>query len=62
MVNTEQRRALIAGHADVAARYHGLVGEGLEQGNLPLREKLSFGTAKVDRGDRETFSHHGHAQ
>jgi len=42
--------------------YHGLVGEGLEQGNLPLREKLSFGTAKVDRADRDTFSHHGHAQ
>jgi hypothetical protein len=36
-----------------------LVGESLEQGNLPLREKLNLGAAELNRADRDAFSHQG---
>ena len=41
---------------------HGLVGEGLKQGDLSLSEELSLGAAKIDRADRDTFSHQRHAE
>ena len=43
--------------ADVFNRDHGLIGEGLEERDLSLREKLGLGAAEVDRTDRDTFSH-----
>src|SRR5262249_43953130 len=36
--------------------------EGLEQGDLPLAEEASLGTAEHDRADRDTFSHQGDAE
>src|SRR5262249_19131323 len=39
--------------------YYSLVREGLEQGDLPLAEEASLGTAEHDRADRGTFSHQG---
>ena len=41
---------------------HRLVGEGLEEGDLPLREELRLGATDVDRADRDTFSHQGDAE
>jgi hypothetical protein len=42
--------------------YDGLVGERLQQGDLPLGEEASLGTAEHDRADRDTFSHQGDAE
>jgi hypothetical protein len=39
-----------------------LVSEGLEQGDLPLAEEASLGTAEHDRADRDTFSDQGDAE
>jgi hypothetical protein len=39
-----------------------LVGEGLEQGDLPLGEEASLGAAETDRAERDTFSHQGNAE
>src|SRR5262245_41841543 len=39
-----------------------LVGEGLEQGDLPLAEEASLGAAEHDRAGRDTFSHQGDAE
>ncbi len=41
---------------------HRLVGEGLEQRDLSLREKLDLGAAQRDRADRDAFPHQGHAK
>src|SRR5262245_8769938 len=43
-------------------RDYGLVGEGLEQGDLPLAEEASLGAAEHDRAGRDTFSHQGDAE
>src|SRR5438309_11377320 len=49
--------------ADVLDRNHGLVGEGLEQRDLSLREEMCLGAADVDGADRDTFfSDQGDAQ
>src|SRR5262249_36807423 len=45
--------------ADVLDGDHGLVGEGLEQGDLPVVERQYLGSADRDRADRGTFSHQG---
>src|SRR5262249_56913586 len=42
---------------DVLDSDYGLVGEGLEQGDLPLAEEASLGAAEHDRADRDTFSY-----
>src|SRR5262249_55738199 len=47
---------------DVLDCNHGLVGEGLKQGDLPLAEGASLGTAEHDRAERDTFSHQGDAE
>ena len=48
---------------DVLDRNHGLVGEGLEQRDLSLREEMCLGAADVDGADRDTFfSDQGDAQ
>ena len=42
---------------------HSLIGEGLEQRDLSLREEMSLGAADVDGADRDTFfSDQGDAQ
>ena len=40
----------------------GLIGEGLEQGDLSLGEELDLGAAQRDRADRDAFPHQGHAK
>src|SRR5262245_39897881 len=40
----------------------GLGSEGLQQGDLPLAEEASLGTAERDHADRDTFSHQGDAE
>ena len=42
--------------------YYGLIGEGLEQGDLPLAEEASLDTAEHDRADRDTFSYQWDAE
>jgi hypothetical protein len=39
-----------------------LVGEGLEQGDLPLREEPGLGAAEADRANRDTFAHQRDAE
>src|SRR4030095_8100964 len=39
-----------------------LVGEGLEKGDLPVREELSLGAAEVDHADRDTFTYQGNRE
>ena len=41
---------------------HRLVGEGLEERDLSLREELRLGTEDRDRANRDTFSHQGNAE
>src|SRR5262249_59124791 len=41
---------------------HSLIGKGLEQTYLLIREELHFAAAKCDRANRDTFSHQGHAK
>ena len=36
---------------------HGLIGEGLKKGDLPLGEELCLGAAQRDHSNRDTFSH-----
>jgi len=36
-----------------------LVGEGLQQRNLPLSEEARLGAAKVDHADRDILTHQG---
>ena len=36
---------------------HGLIGKGLEQSDLSLREELGLSAAECDRANRHTFSH-----
>jgi hypothetical protein len=36
---------------------HGLIGKGLEQSDLSLREELGLSAAECDRANRDTFSH-----
>src|SRR5262249_56213492 len=43
-------------------RDHGLIGKGLEQSNLSLREELGLSAAECDRANRDTFSHQRHAK
>src|SRR5262245_11297534 len=57
-----QRLAQLVDQPYVLDRDHRLVGEGLEQGDLPLAEEASLGTAEHDRADRDTFSHQGDAE
>jgi hypothetical protein len=40
----------------------GLVGEGLEQLDLPLREKAGLRAVDGDRADRESVAQHGHCE
>ena len=39
-----------------------MFGEGLEQGDLPLREEPRLGAAEVDRADRSAFPQEGNAE
>src|SRR5215471_17372862 len=41
---------------------HRLIGKGLEQTYLLIREELHFAAAECDCANRETFSHQGHAK
>ena len=36
---------------------HGLIGKGLEQSDLSLREELDLSAAECDRANRDTSSH-----
>jgi hypothetical protein len=36
---------------------HGLIGKGLEQSDLSLREELRLAAAECDRANRDTLSH-----
>ena len=46
----------------VADRDHGLIGEGLQQGDLLVAERMHFGAAKHDRSDALALAQHRHAQ
>ena len=48
--------------AHVLDRDHRLVGEGLEQGNLPLGKAFNRRATEIDRADRDTFSQQGDAE
>ena len=41
---------------------HRLVGEGLEEGDLSLREELRLGAEDRERANRDSFSHQGDAE
>ncbi len=41
---------------------HRLVGEGLEEGDLPFREEADFRARKLDRPDRDTVAHQWNAE
>ena len=43
-------------------RDHGLVGEGLQQGDLLVAERLHFGAAKHDHADALAFAQQRHRQ
>ncbi len=45
---------------DVLDGDDGLVGKGLEQGDLPFCEGSSLGATKVNGAEGDPFSHHGH--
>ncbi len=40
----------------------GLVGEGLQKGDLPLREEADFRARKLDRPDRDALAHQWNAE
>jgi hypothetical protein len=48
--------------SDVRERDDRLVGEGLEEGDLSLREEPRLGAADLDRANRHSFSHQGDAE
>ena len=58
-VRSRLRALQLLEQADVLDRDHRLVGEGLEEGDLSLREELRLGAAEGDRADRDSFSHQG---
>ena len=47
---------------DIADGDHGLIGEGLQQGNLFIAERVNFRSAKDDHPDALALSHQGHTQ
>jgi hypothetical protein len=49
-------------HADVADGDHGLIGKGLQQGNLFITERMYFGAAEADRPDAFTLAQQGDYQ
>ena len=40
----------------------GLIGEGLQEGDLLIRKGVKFETAKMDDADRDSFSHQRYRQ
>ena len=52
-----QRFAQLVEQPRVLDGDHGLIGKGLEQSNLSLREELGLAAAECDRANRDTFSH-----
>src|SRR6516225_4481309 len=61
-VLTIERLLRLGEQAHILDGDNGLVGEGLEQGNLPLSEEASLGAPENDRADRDTLSHQRNAQ
>ena len=49
-------------HANIADGDHGLIGEGLQQGDLFIAERLYFGAAKHDNSDALTLAQQRNAQ
>ena len=47
---------------DVADGDHGLIGEGLKQGNLLFAERMNFGAAKYDSANAFAFAQQRHAE
>jgi len=48
--------------SDIADGDHGLIGKGLQQGNLFIAERMYFGAAKQDRSDARALTQQGNAQ